>query len=151
MRTHHGEVTSFDDGLAYGEVTDNDGDVFFFHCTQIVDGSRTIQVGAHVEFTLVPGHIGRWEASEVMPLTSVRANEGNGALDASVPGEWFPCPVCGTRVDGLPSDYEICPECNWEDDPVQRADPSYAGGANTLALDEARLTWLANHAKRGSH
>ena len=34
---------------------------------------------------------------------------------------------------------------NWEDDPVQRNDPSYAGGANALSLDEARRTWAANH------
>jgi hypothetical protein len=31
--------------------------------------------------------------------------------------------------------------CGWEDDPVQRADPSFAGGANVLSLNEARAAW----------
>jgi anaerobic ribonucleoside-triphosphate reductase len=37
--------------------------------------------------------------------------------------------------------YEICPVCNWEDDPVQEEDPSYGGGANVMSLNEARKAY----------
>jgi hypothetical protein len=33
-----------------------------FHCTQIADGSRTVEVGAQVVFRVIPGRLGRWEA-----------------------------------------------------------------------------------------
>jgi cold shock CspA family protein len=39
-----------------------------FHCTSIADGSRTIAVGQHVRFTVVPGRLGRWEATRLTPL-----------------------------------------------------------------------------------
>ncbi|WP_233218372.1 CPCC family cysteine-rich protein [Kosakonia radicincitans] len=38
--------------------------------------------------------------------------------------------------------YEICPVCDWEDDPVQSSDPDFSGGANTLSLLEARKEFL---------
>jgi len=34
--------------------------------------------------------------------------------------------------------YEICRVCGWEDDPVQEAQPDYAGSANTASLLQAR-------------
>jgi hypothetical protein len=50
----------------------------------------------------------------------------------------FSCPCCGEKtIDNL-GDYEICPICKWEDDPVQYKDPSYSGGANKMSLNEAR-------------
>lgn len=37
------------------------------------------------------------------------------------------CPVCGkSQVE----EYEICPVCFWENDPVQLWKPQLAGGAN---------------------
>ncbi len=44
------------------------------------------------------------------------------------------------RLQGLPRSqaYEICPICRWEDDPVQLADPWFAGGANHSCLLEAQ-------------
>ncbi|MDU7200952.1 MAG: CPCC family cysteine-rich protein, partial [Enterobacteriaceae bacterium] len=33
--------------------------------------------------------------------------------------------------------------CGWEDDPVQSADPDFAGGANSLSLHACRLAWAA--------
>jgi cold shock CspA family protein len=59
---HEGTVTAFDDARGLGEVTTDDGVTFPFHCTRIVDGSRTIAVGARVAFEVAPGHLGRWEA-----------------------------------------------------------------------------------------
>lgn len=34
--------------------------------------------------------------------------------------------------------YEICPVCNWEDDPVRAEEPDYRGGANVMSLNEVR-------------
>ncbi|WP_354681976.1 CPCC family cysteine-rich protein [Cupriavidus necator] len=50
-------------------------------------------------------------------------------------------PCCGGfTIDEL-GIYEICTVCGWEDDPVQSADPDYAGGANSCSLREAQLLW----------
>jgi len=62
-----GTVTEFDPDRGTGEVVQPDGDTFFFHCTQITDGSRTVPVGAEVWFSVVAGHLGRWEAADVTP------------------------------------------------------------------------------------
>ena len=57
---------------------------------------------------------------------------------SAVPGpELFECPVCGSKVFEEKGGYEICPVCGWEDDPVQRRDPGFAGGANKMSLNEA--------------
>lgn len=62
-----GVVTAFDDGRGLGEVTGDDGVVRPFHCTAIADGSRTIEVGTAVRFEVVPGRLGRWEATAITP------------------------------------------------------------------------------------
>jgi cold shock CspA family protein len=64
----HGTVSAFDDHRGLGEITADDGVVYPFHCTVIADGTRTIAVGTAVEFAVVAGHLGRWEAAEVAPL-----------------------------------------------------------------------------------
>lgn len=49
------------------------------------------------------------------------------------------CPCCGkTAVE----EYEICPVCNWENDPIQYDHPDMDGGANALSLNEARKQFL---------
>ena len=62
-----GVVTDYDDPVGIGTVTADDGVEHFFHCTAIADGSRTIEVGARVRFTVVPGRLGRWEAAALRP------------------------------------------------------------------------------------
>lgn len=63
-----GTVATFDDPRGIGTVTDEvDGREYFFHCTAIADGTRTIAVGAAVEFDVVPGRLGRWEAVDLRP------------------------------------------------------------------------------------
>jgi cold shock CspA family protein len=57
-----GRVTSFDARRGLGIVTDSEGAAFDFHATAIVDGSRLIDPGAEVTFSVVPGHRGRYEA-----------------------------------------------------------------------------------------
>ena len=62
---HRGVVASFDDDAGFGTVLDDDGTELFFHCTAIADGSRTIADDTPVTFVVVPGRLGRWEASGV--------------------------------------------------------------------------------------
>lgn len=59
-----GTVTAFDDDRGLGEVRSDD-DVYPFHCTAIVDGTRTIEVGVKVTFGLRPAGMGRWEATAI--------------------------------------------------------------------------------------
>jgi cold shock CspA family protein len=61
----HGTVTAFDEHRGWGEITADDGTVYPFHCTVLTDGSRTVQRDRPVEFDVVPGHLGRWEAASV--------------------------------------------------------------------------------------
>ena len=61
-----GVVIAFDEHAGFGTVRSaDDGRELFFHCTQIADGSRSIEVGAEVRFSVVAGHLGRWEAAGV--------------------------------------------------------------------------------------
>ena len=60
-----GTVIEFDDDKGFGTVRADDGQALFFHCTAIADGSRTIAPGTAVEFDVVPGHLGHYEAADV--------------------------------------------------------------------------------------
>ena len=60
-----GAVSEFDDPRGLGVVRSDDGETFPFHCTALADGSRTVDVGARVVFTVAPGHRGRYEARSV--------------------------------------------------------------------------------------
>jgi len=52
------------------------------------------------------------------------------------------CPCCGFLTLELDEgDYDICPVCFWEDDPVQLRDPHDGGGANRVSLDQARRNY----------
>ena len=59
-----GSVAAFDERRGVGSIH-ADGTEHFFHCTQIADGTRAIRVGQAVEFTVVPGRLGDWEATDV--------------------------------------------------------------------------------------
>ncbi len=63
--TVRGTVRAFDEQRGLGEIAADDGTVYPFHCMVIADGSRSIRVGAAVEFERVAGHLGRWEAAAV--------------------------------------------------------------------------------------
>ena len=64
-----GVVAEFDEHKGYGTVRSDDGVDYFFHCTQIADGSRTIATGAKVSFVVAPGRLGRWEATHLALAT----------------------------------------------------------------------------------
>jgi cold shock CspA family protein len=65
---HLGVVKGFDERRGIGSVTDDAGTRWTFHCTQIADGTRAIEVGARVAFVEVAGHLGRMEAVSLVKL-----------------------------------------------------------------------------------
>ena len=62
-----GTVVAFDAHRGLGELEDEHGRRYPFHCTRIADGSRDIPVGAKVDFTVAPGLPGSWEAVGIRP------------------------------------------------------------------------------------
>ena len=60
-----GTVTEFDSRAGLGVITAEDGATYPFHCTQIADGSREIEVGRSVTFSIAAGHQGRFEATDI--------------------------------------------------------------------------------------
>jgi Cysteine-rich CPCC len=122
-----GTVVSFSIAEGAGQVGDASNDLsaqppqtWPFHCTQLDSGARSIPLGTAVSFDVVAGLPGRWDA------VSLTARSGA-----------FLCPVCGASVVGDQGAYDICGDCDWEDDPVQRDDAD-ALGANQLSLAAAR-------------
>jgi CspA family cold shock protein len=62
-----GVVSAFDEHVGLGIITDRDGGEYPFHCAEIADGSRKIEVGAKVEFVRLP-KLGRVEAGGITAL-----------------------------------------------------------------------------------
>ena len=63
-----GVVASFDEARGWGVIRADDDAELPFHCTAITDGSRTVEAGRRVQFRVVPGLLGRWEAADVEKL-----------------------------------------------------------------------------------
>jgi cold shock CspA family protein len=63
-----GRVVRFDAAAGLGEIAGADGVTYPFHSTVIADGTRTIEVGTEIEFDIVPGHLGRWEAARISSI-----------------------------------------------------------------------------------
>jgi cold shock CspA family protein len=61
----HGTVRSFDERRGVGEVEADDGATFKFHATAIADGTRRIAPGTAIEFDVVAGLPGRWDAAVI--------------------------------------------------------------------------------------
>jgi cold shock CspA family protein len=59
-----GTVTAFDEPRGLGTI-ESDGTKYPFHCTAILDGTRSIDVGAAVSFEVRPAGMGRWEAAAI--------------------------------------------------------------------------------------
>jgi cold shock CspA family protein len=73
---HLGRVDSFDPARGLGTVTDASGAHYAFHATAIADGSRRVDVGTRVSYSLAPGHGGR---HEVRVLVACIGTAGDGA------------------------------------------------------------------------
>jgi hypothetical protein len=81
---------------------------------------------------------------------------GKRCLDAEILARWgteifvtehlpnasIDCPCCANKTLDGAGNHEICPVCFWEDDPVQRDDPAYPGGANRISLKQAKRNFL---------
>ncbi len=63
-----GVVSAFDVDRGWGTVTSGRGGSYGFHCAQIADGSRQIDVGANVSARIVPGLAGAYEATRILPI-----------------------------------------------------------------------------------
>jgi cold shock CspA family protein len=63
-----GVVAEFDEPRGLGVIRGDEGADVPFHCTAIADGSRTVETGRRVRFDVVPGLLGRWEASSIEKL-----------------------------------------------------------------------------------
>lgn len=59
-----GTIIEFDEARGLG-VLEAAGTTYPFHCTALIDGTRTIEVGATVTFGVRPGGQGRWEATAI--------------------------------------------------------------------------------------
>ena len=74
-RRRVGHVVAFDEWVGLGEIETDapagagddrvEPERFGFHCTQLADGSRTVAVGTLVDFRLLAGRGGRWEAADI--------------------------------------------------------------------------------------
>jgi cold shock CspA family protein len=65
-RPRYGAVSVFDADRGLGEILADDGSTFPFHCVEIADGSRTIDVGTRVTFVSI-AKLGRYEAGAIAP------------------------------------------------------------------------------------
>ena len=61
-----GSVTAFDAHVGLGEITLTQGEVVMFHCAEIADGTRQINLGSEVECELIT-KFSRVEASTIRP------------------------------------------------------------------------------------
>jgi CspA family cold shock protein len=61
-----GRVSAFDEPAGLGAITAADGVRYPFHCVEIADGTRTIEVGTDVEFEPLR-KLGRVEAAAIRP------------------------------------------------------------------------------------
>ncbi len=61
-------MASFDPARGLGVVDDDDGTSYGFHATAIADGSRRIEVGTVVAYTVTPGQRGVYEARSLLPV-----------------------------------------------------------------------------------
>ena len=64
MSTHAGTVVAFDREAGLGTVRDDAGHEWPFHCIEISDGTRDIEVGTAVTFGTI-AKLGRYEAAQV--------------------------------------------------------------------------------------
>jgi len=60
-----GRVTAFDPHVGLGQVTTEDEMQIMFHCAEIADGSRSIEIGQQVRFLVRP-KFGRSEAFTIV-------------------------------------------------------------------------------------
>lgn len=78
---HTGVVSAFDEAAGLGRVVTGSGHELDFHCTAIADGTRVIDVGATVAFTVATGHLGVVEARSMVTVDSPATVDGGRIAD----------------------------------------------------------------------
>jgi cold shock CspA family protein len=63
-----GVIATFDDHRGDGMMRSDDGQLFYFHCVAIEDGSRTILVGVRAAGERHVGRLGKDELVHVITL-----------------------------------------------------------------------------------
>ncbi len=66
--SYQGVISAFDAAVGLGQIRAADGAMLGFHCVGLADGSRQIEVGAAVRFSVAAGLHGRWEAATITPI-----------------------------------------------------------------------------------
>ncbi len=61
-----GTVVDFDEAVGLGTIVSGEGAEHPFHCIEIADGTRSIDVDVEVSFDLL-AKFGRWEAANIRP------------------------------------------------------------------------------------
>ncbi|MBK8672891.1 MAG: hypothetical protein IPN93_07865 [Bacteroidetes bacterium] len=84
----------------------------------------------------------RWVSTN--PLIGFDKESLEKALRILTINSKFACPCCGhlTYTEEPNGNYDICPVCYWEDDPIQLKDPTYKGGANRVSLVQAQRNFI---------
>ncbi len=59
-----GRVIAFDTHVGLGTIESDGAEMFLFHCIEIADGTRTIAVGAQVDFVPV-AKFGHYEGADI--------------------------------------------------------------------------------------
>lgn len=62
-----GVVTAWDDPRGWGRIDLDDGRAVALQCTDIADGSRTVEVGTRVRVVVTAGHHGLWHGRALTP------------------------------------------------------------------------------------
>ena len=62
----NGRIQSFDAHRGGGLMRSENGEVYYFHCVNIADGSRSVVVGEMVTARRGVGHLGHDEAFEIV-------------------------------------------------------------------------------------
>ena len=56
--------------------------------------------------------------------------------------EGFECPCCHQRTLSDRGHWDVCSNCKWKDDPIQRDDPDRGGGSNQMSLKDAWVAYM---------
>ena len=64
-------MVEFDEPRGLGVVRDDGGPTYRFHCAALADGTRQVEEGTRVVFSVAAGHGGRYEARSVTTVPAV--------------------------------------------------------------------------------
>lgn len=72
----YGVIEAFNEQRGDGFFRTDAGELMYFHCVCVADGSRTIPIDVRAQGLRAVGHLGRDELVEVQPLSQESAERG---------------------------------------------------------------------------